>query len=542
MSLIMSSNRGFALNKSKDYVSLPPYDTTNLVKSFAEYGYFSNYCAQFAGNSSSYLSNVGLYEDLKAVGKSFTVECWIKVVGYNSNFQSPILSLRGSSSGGWEIYVAGTAATGNTGKIIFNTNGGSQAIGTTVLSLGQWYHVAAVYEYAASNAAVVRIYINGTLDSTTTGINTIIAPNPDVSPEMGRENVSSSVYFLNGYIDEFRFWHEAKTADQIKSNYRKTVKGNEQNLKSALNFEEGSGNPVNLVTKIPATNNSVTYSPVTPTLDESTAVVYLLPTLDKDTQAYYRNVISNSGTISFKTLLWVDEFVRDLKINNLWDKLIECGIYCGGNLAAALTKLKCKSGVYMTGFNLVESDYVERGVNGGIKGNGSNKYISSGYWGGFEAQNAHIAAYVKGTEANATSRVIMGAGQTSPANNYVYLGWINAGAWECGVILGNASTQYVPQTATTKQEGFLCIATNGSLSQSYYANGTQYLASVNTAGLSGSASNIIYLLASNEGGVVGLYSTRYLRYHAFGTGLSVTEQATYHSLVARLQSRLGRSL
>ena len=71
------------------------------------------------------------------------------------------------SNGAWELL---SETTDN--KVKFRVNDGSvkNVIGTTALSDGSWYHIAGVYDKSAGE---IRLYVNGTLENTTTGVGQI---------------------------------------------------------------------------------------------------------------------------------------------------------------------------------------------------------------------------------------------------------------------------------------------------------------------------------------------------------------------------------
>jgi len=341
-------------------------------------------------------------------------------------------------------------------------------------------------------------------------------------------------------LDEFRFWGACRTDAEIAANYKKTMKGSEPNLVLNYRFEELSGSPVNTVNNFPATSTSTAWSYDTPVLDQTKALALIVPTLDPDTYVYYQNVIRNGGDLSFLTLQAVDEFVRELKRYNLWNRIYDAGVVCGNSLASAVTKLKSITGsFYLTPFNIPASAYVERGVNGGIKGNASNSYLSMGYEGGARVGNGHLAAYVLGTEANGTSRAIMGSeGAGSSYGNY--FGWMNAGTWEVGGILTNG-TDYTPNGNTTKLEGALMITQYGPASK-YFNNGIQIGATVVPVSTNPPLTVSLNILAYNSNGSPGGYSSRYLRYYSTGGGFNDQESIIYQRLITTLQSRLHRTI
>lgn len=120
----------------------------------------------------------------------WTIESWVYLTaGVNATFGTVIF--------GQEFTRQVKLAISNTGVVVLDQAGvGVRVTGTTVLQVGQWYHLAAV-----RNGSTLSLYVNGvsegTPNTTTTFAasgNTIhIARRPDIA------------YFLTGYISNLRF-------------------------------------------------------------------------------------------------------------------------------------------------------------------------------------------------------------------------------------------------------------------------------------------------------------------------------------------------
>ena len=113
------------------------------------------------GGSSLYIGGDGSKIEIGADGLDatgdFTFECWIydtSVDGY------PQLAIN-SSSNGFFLYL-GNGATSGSSKVLRHWNGGSVTNFSTELPQSQWYHFALV-----RSGSTVKLYINGTADSTT---------------------------------------------------------------------------------------------------------------------------------------------------------------------------------------------------------------------------------------------------------------------------------------------------------------------------------------------------------------------------------------
>jgi len=114
------------------------------------------------------------------------------------------------TNGAWEILCEG-GSTDN--KIKFRVNDGSvkNAIGTTVLNSSTWYHVGAVYDKSAGE---IKLYINGSLETTTSSIGQIATIS--TATYFGRNEGGN---YVNGRIDDTGIWNVALSADQISALY-----------------------------------------------------------------------------------------------------------------------------------------------------------------------------------------------------------------------------------------------------------------------------------------------------------------------------------
>jgi hypothetical protein len=105
---------------------------------------------------------------------------------------------------------------------------------------------------------------------------------------------------------------------------------------------------------------------------------------DFETLDWAARVVTAGGTVSQTTKDAVQTFVANMKSvgssgTPLWGLCQEIGIFAGSNLAAALVKLKYVSASTLTNNNFVSGDYAETGGSGGLLGNGTTKYLDTGY-------------------------------------------------------------------------------------------------------------------------------------------------------------------
>lgn len=86
--------------------------------------------------------------------EAITLSGWVNLTSSPANYDQ-FVAIRGSTGGG----TARMLGVNNASKLTFNTFA-SEAAGTTTLSTGTWYHVA-----ATCNAGTAKVYLNGVLEA-----------------------------------------------------------------------------------------------------------------------------------------------------------------------------------------------------------------------------------------------------------------------------------------------------------------------------------------------------------------------------------------
>jgi len=178
----------------------------------------SGKCLKYDGNDYVLSGNNSIYD----LTSNFTVSAWVKLNGTQST--RGILAKILDSDVGYQL------ALDSTGKFIFpRWNAGAKS--NVVPTPGTWYHVVGVKNQAGTNS----LYINGILQDTTstTGVSSNTQP-----VIIGALYSSHNNYFFNGNIDDVKIYAYARTATQIKQDYKAGLAG--QKSAKGVNVAAGS--------------------------------------------------------------------------------------------------------------------------------------------------------------------------------------------------------------------------------------------------------------------------------------------------------------
>ena len=256
-----------------------------------------------------------------------------------------------------------------------------------------------------------------------------------------------------------------------------------------------------------------------------------------ETTDYVLRVIANGGTISNTSIDAIEKFVQDCKNALIWDKLLEVAPFAGTGLNAAMVKLVYPSGApaVITNVNFVSGDYNETGANGGLLGDGTTKYLITG----FNAQtylpdNAHMSFYLREDVNAAGNRSMVGVLQG--ADQY----WL--GALTPATVVNTRFGQSVSATLSAgMNRGFYLGSRTASNVLRLYKNGA-VVGSDSTAITHAKPNLLVYAFAWNSGGSTAAYLPARGSFYSIGDGLDATEAAALNDAVQTLQRNLGRAV
>jgi hypothetical protein len=155
----------------------------------------------FSGSTEGVVIPYSTFTDFRTMS-SWTIEAWINPTS-NNNSSWPIIYAKGH-------FNVSLGLNNGTGKLESWINNASQLVGTVAVSLGQWSHVALVYD--GTNRT---FYVNGVF----AGAGSAPSINSDNNPSaIGNLFPNDSASF-NGKIDEVSIYNRALTFDEIASIY-----------------------------------------------------------------------------------------------------------------------------------------------------------------------------------------------------------------------------------------------------------------------------------------------------------------------------------
>ena len=175
---------------------------------------------------------------------NLTLEGWVKPDYTTGNDQYVIISTIGAvgASGGYQLLLN---SSGQVVAMYRDATGADRELdpmGTTVLTGGEWYHIAATFEESGGDTQVT-IAIDGVVDNSglLTGVidytavsNLYLGTNYD-----GEAVTNIETREFSGELEEVRIWSTARTVTDIDQARYLTLIGNETDLVSYYRFDQG---------------------------------------------------------------------------------------------------------------------------------------------------------------------------------------------------------------------------------------------------------------------------------------------------------------
>jgi hypothetical protein len=282
------------------------------------------------------------------------------------------------------------------------------------------------------------------------------------------------------------------------------------------------------------------------------------PTIHHEAIDWATRATANGGTISTTVLRAVSDFCAGMNREGLRDRFYRLNPFSGGFLGALVPLYRSTSfggsvvgNATDTNANFVSADFTETGSTGGLKGNQSNKYLSTGVT--FAAAPvATICFGVWGREIETTTGSNSGPQLIGSLNNGTgFQGAVFGAAWNYGALRRNvdvtgASGAAAPYLASgLLSSGVIQAGHVGSNDYQQFADGAVVATATGTPGVaSGNQAGPILVFCRNQNGTSvapGNYSSARLSGYYIGQTMTAAQHAVVASALASLRAALGRA-
>jgi hypothetical protein len=250
-------------------------------------------------------------------------------------------------------------------------------------------------------------------------------------------------------------------------------------------------------------------------------------------------VAANGGSVSNSTLKAVSDFCKETA--SIRNRFLRLNLFCGNNLNAALVPLylgEAPGIVYGnnidTNFNFVPADYTERGNNGGLVGNGINKYLNTGF-----IPNNVAAMGLNDASVSVYCR-------TNNSSN-IDIGCVNAGQTQKFQIISRNLSQ--SNFAINSNSGDITITSaqgHNLVDRNLSNNVIYYKSNINLGVINlnstGKPPVSIYIYCRNFNGTPEIFSNQRLAAYHLGRSLSPSQVAIFYNALQKFQTALNRQV
>ncbi len=149
--------------------------------------------------------------ELNSYGNKISMEAWIKLESIPTD---PTIIDKGLSQ--FSFYIDSPT---NKSRALVVAGSSQTASGNVLFVVGNWYHVAAVY-----NGSDIRLYTNGILDGTPVSLTgNVVTSNNALLVGSGWSGTNPLAFPFDGIIDEVAIYNRSLSAQEIKEHYLRGI-------------------------------------------------------------------------------------------------------------------------------------------------------------------------------------------------------------------------------------------------------------------------------------------------------------------------------
>lgn len=275
--------------------------------------------------------------------------------------------------------------------------------------------------------------------------------------------------------------------------------------------------------------------------------LFVSETIHHEAIDWARRVSANGGTISTTTLRAVSDFCAAADAGAFRSALYRLNLFCGGNVSGALVPLyrgptfggTTYGSTTDTNVNFVSADFVEAGATRGLKGNGTNKYLNTGYAANtLAASSTHMGLGIVTANTLTSARTGIGAYNGSTLSLEIAMRNGFASAPCCYFSRFATSTDRFGDDVGT---GASTLAAGNIVASwpTMYRNGSASGATATTSQNYSSAHSLFVFANNNSGSSVLGYTDARFGWYSIGSTMTVAQVSAFSKAVAAFNTALG---
>lgn len=277
--------------------------------------------------------------------------------------------------------------------------------------------------------------------------------------------------------------------------------------------------------------------------------IYRRDTAHPEAADWAARVVSNGGTVG-TSLPAVNAFCNAIDAAGIRDRFYRLNLFCGTGLNSALVPLYRGPSLGGTqygnakdtnnAFVGIGTDYAETGATGGLTGNGTTKYLNTGF--NVDqlpgAANCHLSSFITGTQDIASARTLVGVlfnGVTDRYRLFLQLSGSTAPNYGIQTELGKANS--AAATNRTNTNGGLILASRTSTTLLTLYDDAVSIGTTGTSTAETTGASPFFVFARN--GPTEFYNGRMAAY-SIGAGMTGAEVTAYNTAIQAFQTAMGR--
>jgi len=266
-----------------------------------------------------------------------------------------------------------------------------------------------------------------------------------------------------------------------------------------------------------------------------------------DAADWSSRVTTNSGSVSATTLQAVSGFCWAIDAAGIRNKFFRLNLLCGTGLASAVVPLYRAPSLGMmqfgattdTNVNFVSGDYNETGSSGGLQGNGSTKYLTTGFLPTLlTVGSAHLSAYVAGAVTSGTFPPLLGAFVTSGGAE---LSLYSRGTTTSEAYFASDNGSGFVLSAVSNPTGHVLGVTSAVNDRRVFVNGSQSGSTSTTSSSIALPTTVdINILRRSTGS--SSYSNARIAAYSIGSSMTVAQASAFYAAMQAFQTALTRNV